>query len=176
MTHVLAVLALAACGGGAATTAPPITNTRSTAAPTCEGVACVLPDVELTDELGITHTPASLKGEVVVVHFWATWAKPSLQDLPQLMQAWDAWRLRDVVILGVLTTPSTDDELKEALLQYPVKYTLVRTPTRDALLGYGFPTAVPQTFVFGRDHARVLHRFGALKEGELARVLESVAR
>lgn len=153
-----------------------IANAQTTAAPECEGVACVLPDVELTDELGITHTPASLKGEVVVVHFFATWAKPSLQDLPQLMQAWDVWRLRDVVILGVLTTPASDDELKEALLQHPVKYTLVRTPTRDALLAYGFPTAVPQTFVFGRDHARVLHRVGALKEGELERVLESAAR
>lgn len=175
MRGLLVLVLVGACGGRtSATSEPALANTQS--APRCEGEVCVMPAEPLVDELGIEHSRPSHAGDVVVVHFWATWAKASLADLPQMIGAWQTWHTRDVVFLGVLTTTATDDELRAVLEEYPLKYSLVRAPTREALLAYDYPTSVPQTFVFGRDGARVMHRVGALAESELERVLQSVAR
>ena len=49
--------------------------------------ASVLQSYQLTDLEGSSRSLSDLRGEVVVVNFWASWCPPCLEELPTL----DAW-------------------------------------------------------------------------------------
>ncbi|MFZ9595038.1 MAG: TlpA family protein disulfide reductase [Bdellovibrionia bacterium] len=41
------------------------------------------PGFELMDSQGKTHTLSKLKGSAVLLHFWASWCPPCLEEIPQ---------------------------------------------------------------------------------------------
>jgi len=44
---------------------------------------------------------ASLRGKVVVLNFWASWCAPCKSEAPRLEAAWQRYRQRGVVVIGV---------------------------------------------------------------------------
>ncbi len=171
MRHWWVVLLLAGCARNASPQEPVLANTRTKP---CDRV-CVFPEIAMTDLADITHTRESLGGHVVVVHFWATWAKPSHTDLRVLHGMWDRYRQRDVVFISVVTSEDSDDELRTFLVDNPVLYPLVRA-TPAILAAFNYPTMIPVTFVFGRDGSRDAYHVGTLREDELASLLDLLTR
>ncbi len=65
-----------------------LAKARAPSATACSVVAPhPLPSVafDVRDTAGGTHPITALAGKPAVVHFWATWCQPCLQELPQLM-------------------------------------------------------------------------------------------
>lgn len=44
-------------------------------------------DIVYHDSEGVEQKLLSLKGKIVVVHFWATWCPPCIEELPQMQKA-----------------------------------------------------------------------------------------
>src|SRR6185295_18611260 len=118
----------------------------SKAAACSKGERC-LPVVDYVDTMGTAYTPASLKGKVVVVNFWATWCKPCLKEIPDLSKVYEQYKARGVVMLGVMT----DDPDNQTLLNFQsdreMTYPVVRANS-DILMSYSYPNALPTTFVY----------------------------
>lgn len=84
---VLAVLGLLAWG---------LVKVR--AGPLKSGMA---PDFTLTSFDGQTVTLSELRGQVVVINFWASWCPPCREEAAYLEQTWRKYQDKGVVFIGV---------------------------------------------------------------------------
>jgi cytochrome c biogenesis protein CcmG/thiol:disulfide interchange protein DsbE len=69
------------------------------------------PDFTLTSFDGETVTLSELRGQVVIINFWASWCPPCREEAPYLESTWRKYQDRGVVFIGV----DYVDTKKEAL-------------------------------------------------------------
>jgi cytochrome c biogenesis protein CcmG, thiol:disulfide interchange protein DsbE len=92
---------------------------------------------------------SSLRGQVVVLNFWASWCAECLVEHPALSQAWDRYRDQGVVVLGM----DFDDAHGAATAfasRLGVSYPLLSDPGDRTALAFGV-SGPPETFLIGRD-------------------------
>lgn len=118
----------------------------------------------LRDAAGNDVKLSSFAGKVILLNFWATWCAPCRQEIPGLIELYDAYRARGLVILGVsIDTPSTPLEpfMKELEIDYPVLIGGGRTDFQDA---FGPPLAYPTSFLIARDGSICSKHTGAVSK------------
>lgn len=59
------------------------------------------PDFTLTGFDGRTVTLSKLRGQVVIINFWASWCQPCRQEASYLEQTWRKYKDQGVVFIGV---------------------------------------------------------------------------
>ena len=120
-----------------------------------------LPRLEDEDvEAGLHTYPRSVR----VVNFWATWCDPCREEAPLLQAAWEKYRSRGVVVIGV----DTRDFLSDArgfVDKYGLTYPNVYDGSGSLVEPWGV-TGFPETFVIGRDGVIVDHIVGAIDDSE----------
>lgn len=98
------------------------------------------------------HRLADLRGNVVVVNYWATWCPPCRKEMPDLSRLADAYRGKGVV---VLTISSEEPEiLRKYLAKYP-QSTMTARFTSDSPA-----TGIQRMAYSGRPTTLVLDREG----------------
>ncbi|HEY7659996.1 MAG TPA: TlpA disulfide reductase family protein [Actinomycetota bacterium] len=123
---------------------------------------------------GGTIDLADLRGQVVVVNFWASWCLPCRDEHPALSAAWDRYRERGVVILGV-----SFEDTEEGALDYVAElggdWPLVTDPGSRTAIEYGV-FGVPETFVVAPDGTIAAKTTGAVDYEWLTSEIESALR
>ena len=61
----------------------------------------VAPDFTITSFEGETITLSELRGQVVIINFWASWCPPCREEAPYLEATWRKYKDQDVVFIGV---------------------------------------------------------------------------
>jgi cytochrome c biogenesis protein CcmG, thiol:disulfide interchange protein DsbE len=90
-----------------------------------------------------------LRGQVVVLNFWASWCADCRVEHSTLQQAFDRYRDQKVVFLGV-SFEDQDSAARTFASEMGVGWPLLRDPGSATAIDYGV-SGVPETFVIGPD-------------------------
>jgi cytochrome c biogenesis protein CcmG/thiol:disulfide interchange protein DsbE len=107
------------------------------------------PDFTLETYDGETYSLSELRGQVVVVNFWASWCAPCGDEADDLERAWQTYRDQGVMFLGVDYVDSEAEGLAY-LAQYGITYPNgpdLRSEISDVYRIRG----VPETFIVNGD-------------------------
>jgi cytochrome c biogenesis protein CcmG/thiol:disulfide interchange protein DsbE len=113
---------------------------------------------------------ASLRGNVVVVNFWASWCVECREEHPALRAAWERYRERGVVFVGVDFEDAAADARRYAD-QAGGDWPLVTDPGSRTAIAFGV-FGVPETYVIGPDGRVLAKRVGAVDYGWLTDRIE----
>jgi thiol-disulfide isomerase/thioredoxin len=143
----------------------------TTASPTAREVA---PDFELLDMHGGKVRLSALRGQVVLVDFWATWCPPCREEVPTLVKLAQRLEGRGLrfIALSEDDPPGQAPLVEEFARQVPglERHAVFGNPEIEQRFGVD---SLPTLFVIDRD-GRVADRLvGGRSEGELTQVVES---
>lgn len=132
----------------------------------------VAPDFTLSRLDGPALTLSTLRGQVVVLNFWASWCAECHTEQAALDQTWKKFQDSGVVVVGVNfqdTTADASDYVRAAGVSYPV---VLDTDSRTAL-AYGL-RGVPETFIVDRDGRIVERVIGPVNATRLSKTISSL--
>jgi len=155
---ILALLALLAWG-----------LKKAQAGPIERGTA---PDFSLTGYDGRTFTLSELRGQVVIVNFWASWCPPCREEAAYLEQTWRKYDGKGVVFVGV----DWVDTQKEALAyikEFDITYINGPDIGTRAAQAYNIK-GVPETFYVAKNGELRGVQIGPLKSPELDEKIEEL--
>lgn len=107
------------------------------------------PAITLTDLNSETFDLASLRGEVVLVNFWAAWCTPCREEIPQFVALQQKYRARGFQAVGI-SMDDPEGALRDFCRDYKVNYLMVMGNQKIAE-NFGGVLGLPTTFLIGRD-------------------------
>lgn len=113
------------------------------------GVGSAAPQFTLTTFDGQTINTNELRGQVVVVNFWASWCTPCEQEAAELEQAYQDYKSQGVVFVGV-NYVDTEPEALDYLSRYNITYP--NGPDLGTRVSQAYRIrGVPETYIMGPD-------------------------
>ena len=108
------------------------------------------PAFALKDLQGGTVRLTDYKGKVVLINFWATWCKPCLVEMPDLVKMQKDYESQGLQIVGITCPPMTqknvEDIARKLNLNYPILY-----GTDEVSDAYYANAVLPTTIIVDRE-------------------------
>jgi cytochrome c biogenesis protein CcmG/thiol:disulfide interchange protein DsbE len=111
-------------------------------------IGMAAPDFTVRDS-DRTVTLSQLKGQVVVLNFWATYCPPCVEEVPSLVQMQQRLKAKGVTVLAV-SIDADEDSYRRFLKEYNVNLLSVRDPEQKSNSLYG-TSKIPETYVIDRN-------------------------
>lgn len=130
------------------------------------------PELKLKDLQGQAQRLSALRGQIVVVNFWATWCGPCQEELPRLSKLAEEWAGKDVRFVAVSIDERKDQakigpELERLHVAPRVDFEIWVGSNSDTLASFGLGEIVPGTVVIGRDGKIVTRIMGEAKDDDV---------
>ena len=128
--------------------------------------ASLAPSFTLPSRSGDTVVLDKLKGQVVMINFWASWCGPCRQEMPLLDEMYKRYSARGFTLLGVNVESDTKDAEKW-LQQMPVTFPVLFDKENKVSKLYDVNAMPSSVFIDRKGNVRYLHRgYKAGDEGE----------
>jgi len=123
--------------------------------------------IELERAEGTKLNWDTLRGQWVLVNYWAEWCKPCLEEIPELNELDKA---PDITVLAVNFDGVRGDALVELGERMGIEFTMLADDPGPGF-GWTLPVALPATFLVNPGGDLVETRFGPQTEEELRAVI-----
>ncbi len=107
------------------------------------------PAFEATTLDGRSVSLESLRGQVVLVNFWATWCPPCRVEMPGFQQVYEEKHARGFTIVGVATDIGGSSNVREFLAERGITYP-VAMATGRIVRDFGNVNMLPTSFLIDR--------------------------
>lgn len=114
------------------------------------------PDFTLVTLTGDSISLDDLRGQVVLVNFWASWCPPCRVEMPGFERVFRERRDDGFVIVGIATDRHAEDQIREFVAEHDITYPIA-LGTMDVVRAYGGVRALPESFLVDRE-GRIAHR------------------
>jgi cytochrome c biogenesis protein CcmG/thiol:disulfide interchange protein DsbE len=115
---------------------------------------------------------SELRGQVVVINFWASWCVECYKEAALLEQAWQDYEDQGVVFVGV-DYLDTEKEALAYMLQYGITYPSGPDLGSKISKHYGI-TGVPETFFIDKDGNIAHVQIGPIEKEQLYSLLDKL--
>jgi thiol-disulfide isomerase/thioredoxin len=123
------------------------------------------PPIDMPDQNGKKVDLEALRGNVVVVDFWASWCGPCKQEMPVLESLHQKYADQGLVIVGI-NIDTSSKKMNSFLRGAPVSFRIVHDPKITIPQRYE-PATMPSSYFIGRDgKLRYVHEGFRKKDGE----------
>lgn len=115
------------------------------------------PDFTLKSNSGENLRLSELRGEVVLINFWASWCGPCRQEMPILSELHDKYKAMGFTVLGI-NVEQNPGEARKLLKELPVSFPVLFDSDSTVSRQYDV-VAMPSTVLVDRDgNVRYLHK------------------
>ncbi len=100
------------------------------------------PGYELVDMDGVKHTLDELKGQPVILNFWATWCPPCREEMPSMNRAWAKIKDQGIAMVAI-NVGEDEDTIFSFMADYPIDFTVLLDASGDIINRWpvkGLPT------------------------------------
>ena len=113
-----------------------------------------------------------LKGKVVMVDFWASWCDPCRQEASEVELAWQRYKDKGVVFIGIDTRDKSADA-QQFIQQFAPTYPIGADATATIAVSYGV-TGIPEKYFIGKDGRITKKLAGPMTVARLSPVLDQL--
>ena len=125
------------------------------------GAASAAPAGAWTQTDGRRATLEDLRGQVVVLDFWATYCPPCREEIPHLVRLQKQYGPKGLKVIGLNVGGEEDrPKVPEFVKLYGIQYQLADPDDETVRLFLAQDDSIPQTFVFDRQGRLVRHFVG----------------
>lgn len=136
-------------------------------------VGNLAPDFQLQDIEGQTVILSNLRGNPVILNFWATWCGWCVVEMPYLQEIFSDWQDKGLVILAI-NKGETHAEAQEFMEINSLSFTALLDTDEAVSLKYGV-SGIPVTIFIDKDGIIKENRLGAFSStAEIESYLEKI--
>jgi thiol-disulfide isomerase/thioredoxin len=114
------------------------------------------PELPIFDRAGKRIDLTKEKGRLLIVHFWATWCPPCVEEIPALSKFWDQYRGRSDIVLFAISVNKDWKTIDEFNAKNPNRLPIYQDPSATTAARFG-TTQYPETYIVNKA-GRVLYR------------------
>jgi thiol-disulfide isomerase/thioredoxin len=129
------------------------------------------PAFSLASRAGGQVSLADLKGQVVMINFWASWCGPCRQEFPALDQIYAKYKPMGFTLVAI-NVESEKADAEKFLATTPASFPILFDPDNSVSGKYGV-SAMPTTILVDRQ-GRVRWQHRAYKPGDEAKYIEQI--
>jgi peroxiredoxin len=135
------------------------------------GARAAAPDFTLPARDGGQLRLSELKGQVVMINFWATWCGPCRQEMPLLQQIQAKYEPLGFTLLGINVEPDSA-EAQAWLTKVPVSFPILFDRQNRVAESFGVEGMPSSVFIDRAGNVRYVHR--GYKPGDEVRYADMV--